>query len=136
MTGEPTHYELGGFAIPEGLEDLHDLLNRVSAEHSAIDPMAFMLFETAVTEIANNVIEHGRPEGKVRWQFAIDVTERRLEATLSDSGEVFTGSLDADMPDVLAEGGRGLALARSMLDELTYERIEGVNVWHLARAAQ
>lgn len=132
----PAHYELSGFAIPEGLEELHAMLQRVSAEHPVADPTAFMLFETAVTEIANNVIEHGRPQGEVRWRFSIDVTEDRLEATLSDSGQIFTGSLDAEMPDAFAEGGRGLALARSMVDELTYERADGENLWHLSRAAQ
>ena len=135
MTGtQPAHYELSGFAIPEGLEELHEMLHRVSTEHPAVDPTSFMLFETAVTEIANNVIEHGKPEGEVRWRFAIDVTSDQLAATLSDNGQTFTGSLDTEMPDVLAEGGRGLALARSMVDQLTYERNDGVNLWHLSRA--
>ena len=130
----PAHYQLSGFAIPEGLEELHAMLQKVSAEHPAVDPTSFMLFETAVTEIANNVVEHGKPEGEVRWRFSIEVTPDRLAATLSDNGQIFTGSLDSEMPDVLAEGGRGLAIARSMVDQLTYERTDGVNRWHLSRA--
>lgn len=133
MTTPGSPYELRGFAIPDGLTELHELLEGVSAEHPSLDPMAFLMFETAVTEIANNVIEHGRPQGGVRWKFSIAVDDDRLTATLSDSGQVFTGSLDGAMPDELAEGGRGLALAKSLLDELTYERADGENRWRLVR---
>jgi serine/threonine-protein kinase RsbW len=133
-TQDPTRYRLGGFAIPEGLEELHLLLEQVSTAHPDIEPMELMMFETAVTEIANNVVEHGTPPGEVRWQFEIRVSPDRLSATLADNGEAFTGQVESDMPDELDEGGRGLALAGAILDELRYERTDEGNVWHLARA--
>lgn len=125
-------YVLDGFAIPEGLAELQELLARASREHPDVGADSFALFETAVLEIANNVVEHGRPEGKVRWQFELRVTDEALEATLSDdSGAHFTGDLHPEMPDELAESGRGLALASALLESLEYERRDGTNHWHM-----
>ena len=38
-----------------------------------------------------------------------------------------------EMPDETAESGRGLPLAWAVLDELGYERGDGVNVWTMLR---
>jgi serine/threonine-protein kinase RsbW len=37
------------------------------------------------------------------------------------------------MPDVESEAGRGLAMARSLLDDLGYERDGEVNRWRLVK---
>jgi serine/threonine-protein kinase RsbW len=41
--------------------------------------------------------------------------------------------LDRQMPDAASETGRGLAMARSLLDELDYEREGQVNKWRLMK---
>jgi serine/threonine-protein kinase RsbW len=126
-------YALQGFAVPEGVEDLHTLLDRAGAEHPDLDPSDLMLFETAVIEIANNVVEHGVPPGQVRWRFALHVLPGELRATLSDSGEAFSGEIDGAMPDELAETGRGFPLAHAILDEIEYTRGDGANHWRMVR---
>lgn len=126
-------YELQGFAVPEGIEELHVLLDRARAEHPDLDPSDLMLFETAVIEIANNVVEHGRPTGGVRWRFALSVLPDELEATLADSGEAYAGDLDGTMPDELAEAGRGFPLAHAILDRIEYSRGDGANHWRMVR---
>jgi len=129
-------YTLTGLAVPEGLDELHDLLERIGAEHSQVPPADLMLFETAVIEIAGNVVEHGFPPGEVHWTFILAVHDDRLEARLSDDGVPFDGGEDlpgAEMPDALAEGGRGFALAGAVLDKLHYHRSEGANHWQLVR---
>ncbi|MEO5851860.1 MAG: ATP-binding protein [Nocardioides sp.] len=133
MAGE---YTLTGLAVPAGLDDLHDLLERIGTEHPQLSAADLMLFETAVIEIAGNVVEHGRPPGEVHWTFTLAVLEDRIEATLSDDGVPFEGGdalPDAEMPDALAEGGRGFALAGAVLDELDYRRTDGANHWQLVR---
>lgn len=125
-------YVVAGFAVPEGLEQLHALLDRVRAEHPLLGARDLMAFETAVIEIAGNVVEHDR--SATTWTFTLDVTSNELRGSLADDGTSFEGDVDADLPDdPLAESGRGLALAGSLLDELTYERVEGRNHWRLAR---
>ncbi|HEY2880340.1 ATP-binding protein [Nocardioides sp.] len=132
MTGE---YLLEGLAVPESLNLLHDLLERVGSEHPDIDAGDLMLFETAVIEVAGNVVEHGRPSGRVSWTFHLSVHSDRLEARLSDSGEEYPGGTwGTSMPkDPMQEDGRGLALATAVLDDLDYERTGDVNHWTMLR---
>jgi serine/threonine-protein kinase RsbW len=130
MAGE---YRLDGLAVPETRGELHDLLARVAAEHPDVAGEDLQLFETAVIEIAGNVVEHGRPEGQVTYAFTLRVLDDRLSATLEDSGQEEPPPPEADMPSVWAEEGRGLALAGAVLDELDVERRDGWNHWQLTR---
>ncbi|WP_183093971.1 ATP-binding protein [Nocardioides stalactiti] len=126
-------YDLSGFAVPEGIEELHHLLERVGSDHPDLDGGDLMLFETAVIEIANNVVEHGSPPG-VGWRFTLDVLPDRLEATLSDDGNAHVADLATEMPGVDAESGRGLPLAHAILDEISYQRVDDINHWHMVRS--
>ena len=137
MTG--VHYEIAGLAVPDDMELLHVLLERVSTEHPHVPASDVMMFETAVMELANNVVEHGRPVGQVAWHFRLDVSTDSLTARLADSGEEYAG-WDADathtMPGEMAESGRGLPLASAVLDELDYRREGSSNVWTMVRRWQ
>ena len=134
MTGEA--YELSGLAVPEDMERLHGLLERASRENSQVSAEDVMMLETAVMELANNVVEHGSVSGPVRWSFRLEVGAEALRAELFDSGEAYPDwqpEADHEMPDPLEESGRGLPLASAVLDELRYSRVEGVNVWTMVR---
>jgi len=137
MTGEGTPgekaYELEGFAVPDQLDAVHALLAQAARDHPALDPMDVMLFETAIIEIANNVVEYGRPEGEVRWKFTIRVREDEIEAELNDTGQEFTPAQGAVMPGEEAEGGRGLAIAEALLDRIEFERLDDTNHWRMVR---
>ena len=127
-------YEVDSLAVPESLDVLQDLLADVGRDHPDLDPADLMMFETAVVEVAGNVVEHGQPAGKVAWRFALQVRPDRLEAVLSDNGQEYPGGTwGTEMPDELAEDGRGMALATAMLDDLHYERIDDVNRWRMVR---
>jgi serine/threonine-protein kinase RsbW len=130
MTGE---YLIDGLAVPESLDLLHDLLERVAREHPDVSAADLMMFETAVIEIAGNVVEHGRPPGEVTYGFRLEVLPDRLEGVLIDSGEELPPSPEATMPSHWDESGRGLALAGSVLDHLSYTRDEGENRWQMRR---
>jgi serine/threonine-protein kinase RsbW len=132
VTGD---YVLEGLAVPESLNLLHDLLERVGQEHPDVDPADLTMFETAVIEVAGNVVEHGQPPGRVTWAFRLSVLPDRLEARLSDSGEEYPGGTwGTTMPtDLLQEDGRGLALATAVLDSLAYQRSSAVNHWTMLR---
>jgi serine/threonine-protein kinase RsbW len=131
MSGD---YLLDGLAVPESLNLLHDLLEQVGQDHPELARSDLMLFETAVIEVAGNVVEHGQPSGQVRWRFRLAVREDSLEASLSDSGEEYPGGAwGTDMPEAMEEDGRGLALATAVLDSLVYERSGEVNQWSMVR---
>lgn len=129
MAGE---YRVDTLAVPETLELLHDLLDRVREEHPDVERTDLMLFETAVIEIANNVVEHGRPPGTIHYSFTLDVGADKLHGLLSDEGPPLPQVL-AVLPSDEAENGRGLALARMALDELEYERVDDHNEWRMTR---
>ncbi len=137
MTGEwrpdRRDYVLEGFAVPEQLDAVHTLLAQASADHPELDPMDVMLFETAVIEIANNVVEHGKPEGEVRWKFTIRVLDEQIEAELDDTGQKFVPSQSAAMPGGEAEGGRGLAIAEAVFDQIEFNRLADTNHWRMVR---
>lgn len=139
-------HRVSGLAVPESLNLLHGLLESVATEHPELSVEDVMLFETAVIEIAGNVVRHARPRGQVLYEFCLQVLPDRLQATLSDAGEAaFAGAtipveaertLDEEDDGALAalpESGRGLDLARAALDELRYTREDGRNVWHMMR---
>ena len=92
-------------------------------------------FETAVVEIATNIVEHTqRAEGTAGRGYTLD-----LDATASEVTAVFTDNgMPADidlsavtMADVEDESGRGLALAIAALDSLDYRHEGGRNIWTL-----
>ena len=96
-----------------------------------------MLFELAVSEVAANIVEHARPQ-----MVDLRLTEQAgsIIAEFTDSGDGWAGSprpsrmLGADDPaEELSERGRGLALARTAVDEVVYERTGQLNRWRLIK---
>src|SRR5262249_55341947 len=112
---------------------LHELLARVAREHPELAADDLMLFETAVIEIAGNVVEHGEPQGEVIWSFRLHVLPDRLDAHLVDAGLEVPDAEPREEPDEWSEGGRGLILAQAALDDLSYRRQDGQNIWRMTR---
>ncbi|MVA76783.1 ATP-binding protein [Auraticoccus sp. F435] len=128
-------YSLDGLAVPASLEELHELLERVGTEHPQVAAEDLMMLETALVEVAANVIDHGRPAGSVLWTVRLAVRDDRLECLLSDTAQPADVDLGAaSLPeDPESEHGRGLVLARAALDRLEHVRVAGGNVWRLVR---
>jgi serine/threonine-protein kinase RsbW len=128
-------YEVSGVAVPAQIEDVHALLARVAAENPDLDPMDVMLFETALVEIANNVVEYGVPSGEVRWNFKVKVDGDSIVCDLVDTGQAFTfdAAAESSMPDPMSDSGRGMAMAQAILDGIQIERLGDTNHWHLVR---
>lgn len=133
MGGEPRLYRLDGFAVPSELDRVHELLERAGSENLHVDATDLALFETAVIEIANNVVEHGRPRGEVAWRLILSVDDREITVDLYDSAQAVDLDLSESMPDEDVESGRGLPLAIALVDEITVERTAEGNKWHLVR---
>ena len=127
-------YALRGLAVPESLNLLQDLLERVRSDHPEIDETDLTMFETAIVEIHGNVVAHGRAPGQVIYAFELEVRADELVGMLADTGDAVPDlSGLGDLPDELAESGRGLWLAKATLDELQYARIGDRNTWKLVR---
>lgn len=117
-----------------GLELIHRSLDDLrEATGREPDDRAFMLFEIALGEIGGNVLTHGRPAGEGSVDYELRFDGDTLEAHFSDLGPAAHQHLARDMPGHDSEEGRGLVLARSVLDFLGYERDGEVNRWRLVK---
>ena len=91
------------------------------------------LFTLAVSEIAENIVEHAEAREPVTVSVTLSADSDMLEAVFTDSADPALIDLSAvTMPEWDAESGRGLALAQATLDELVHETHDG-NTWKLRR---
>jgi len=127
-------YRVAGRAIDTSLGELHELLDQVRAEQTELDALELAMLETAVIEVAGNVIEHGTPPGGIEYEFLLEVSGNGLHGLLYDNGDqVSLPDTNGAEQDELAESGRGLLLARAALTELRYERQGDRNAWFMTR---
>lgn len=124
------------FATPaEDLDSVHELLQEAWAASPDLDDRDRMSVETAVAELVANVIQHAGGGGDVAFTLTVIVEDSRVEVTVSDSGVEVDVDLSGkrQMPDPLAESGRGLPLMQLLLDSVEYHRVEEMNHWTLIR---
>lgn len=105
-------------------------------DHDVRDP-----FDTAVVsafaEIFNNVAIHAYKRAGGTIDIAITSNERELVIEIKDHGHPFdidgVPALPTDLDvDTLPEGGMGIHIAKTMLDEVTYEP-GPPNLWRLCK---
>jgi anti-sigma regulatory factor (Ser/Thr protein kinase) len=99
------------------------------------DDRALILFETGLAEIGNNVLRYAHPPGssEPRAEFELRFESETVTALLSDWGPPLHNQVTRAMPGPTSEAGRGLAIARKVLDELGYQREGEVNTWRLVK---
>ena len=116
-----------------------------SAQRDPEDPLSNDVrhpFDTAVVsafmEIFNNVAIHAyKRKGGGAIEIAITPSDRDLVIEVRDTGRPFDIDAVAPLPseldeDSLPEGGMGIHIAKTMLDEMTYEP-GPPNLWRLCK---
>src|ERR1700712_782081 len=124
--------------VPATIESIDVVQSEFDAWWTALGDGAVMTrfaFETAVVEIAANIVEHtNRAEGTSgrRYQLELQADATIVTAVFTDNGMPADIDLSTvTMADTDEESGRGLALAIAALDSLDYRRVDGRNVWTL-----
>lgn len=88
--------------------------------------------EMAVAEIVANIVEHAGRIQAATVEMQMRVLPDHVEVAFTDTGAEAEIDLDeVRMPEELAEGGRGLAIAKAVLERVAYHRTELGNHWTL-----
>ena len=134
-SGERFEFQASLTRLDEGLEILHRSIDRLRhATGRQNGDRELMLFETALGEIGANVLTHGRPSGtEPAVDYVLRFDDATVQASFTDPGPPVHEHLAREMPEHDSEGGRGLAMARLLLDELGYEREGELNRWRLVK---
>lgn len=140
-TGGSAHagrLDLSAPATPAMLDLVHSVLEKLWEQHADVAMTDRIRFETAVIEVLGNIVEHAyelddAPADVLRrFDVSLSATDDELVARFGDNGIPMAIDLsEVVMPGDDAESGRGLALAAAAVDDLSYERIEGRNLWRL-----
>ena len=103
-------------------------------ERGDLDETNLMLFESALAEIGANALTHGMLDVHgTPVEYVLMLEGRTATATFTDRGSPVHNHLTRSMPEPTSETGRGLAIARQVLDELGYERDGEINKWRLVK---
>jgi serine/threonine-protein kinase RsbW len=133
--GEGRRASLDADVSLRSLEAVHDLLATWVEGVDGLSPQRRFGFETAVIEVAGNIIEHSRdPEGTSgrRFSLELDADGESISARFEDNGIPAAVDLSAvTMAGPEEESGRGLALAQAGVDRLDYHYENGRNVWRV-----
>jgi serine/threonine-protein kinase RsbW len=116
------------------LDEVHELLRRLWDEAPGVAAADRVAFETAVAEIAANIVEHAAAGAELPFRLVVAADDHRVEARFEDAGAAYdTTTAESGVVDAGAERGRGLGMARALSDELVYDRAGDVNRWVLRR---
>ena len=132
---EPFEFHATLSHLDEGLEALHESVRKLrEASGRSADDRNLMHFEIALAEIGANVLTHGRPAGTdPPVEFRLWLDDDTAHASFVDGGPPVEEVLSRAMPDQESEAGRGLPMARWLLDDLLYKRDGEVNQWRLVK---
>lgn len=118
---------------PSDVDEVHTSVDDLWELNADLGASERMRFETALLELAGNVIEHAEGQERLLCELTLLRTSTTLEAVLSDSGAAAHVPFRRQMPDPaeLAESGRGIAMIELLMDDFTYERDPDGNRWRL-----
>ena len=128
--------------IETRLEELRRIATAVEAlgRREGWSPNLVFRANLFVEEMASNVIDHGHDGGIHEFEIMLTSEPDRLTIEITDDGRPFDPTRSSPSPspaDSVEErtlGGLGLHLARTMVDEISYERVRGKN--HVALVAR
>ena len=106
IPAKPEYITLGRLALT-GLSRLRSLPQETLAD-----------LKLALTEACSNSVRHAYPEGGGSVQIVYDLQPDRLVIEVADDGEGFDPHARGDEQSELSEGGLGIAIIRSIADEL------------------
>jgi serine/threonine-protein kinase RsbW len=129
---EPELWIVDTISGPGTTEELRQAWIKIWRAHPKVAESVRAEIEIAAHEIAANIVEHAGADQPVHMRMEVAVLPDEIQVRFIDDGRELKGSLDSVcLPDGMAERGRGLAVARAVLRNLSYQRMEDGNQWTL-----
>lgn len=123
--------DIGG-AHPDPLGAIQAELDSLWLNHPHVPDDVRTQMSIAAAEIGANIIEHTGGGQPVGIRMGSELVGDQVHVTFTDNGPPADIDLaSVAMPDAMAERGRGLALAQSVLDQLAYRCDDLGNQWTL-----
>jgi serine/threonine-protein kinase RsbW len=117
--------------------DLGDAIAAILADSPGVDESLCYNIQLAAHEVCTNIVDHaynGRHDGLIQVKLTLSHQPPQLTIEFRDRGHSFDPSAtpepDLDEPQ---EGGYGLFLARALMDDVLYQRLQDENRWHLVK---
>jgi serine/threonine-protein kinase RsbW len=112
------------------------LVDSFAAEHGLSNEVMVAL-NVSLDEILNNIISYAYEDAECHdISVRLELLRQKVEVTVEDDGKPFdplaVGISDPGTKP-RAEGGAGLTFGRTLIDELTYVRRDGINQLRLAK---
>lgn len=120
---------------PGDVDDIHDFLAALWAEAPEVSDIDRISLETALVELAANVLRHADSSGSgLTCEVTVSVRGDAIVVTVRDTGEPGDITLvGLEMPALDSESGRGLPLIDALVDEVEYDHDGQHNLWRLVR---
>lgn len=116
----------------DALDQIYGAVDDFLARHPRVPEPVRTHLAIAVAEVGANIIEHAGRGGRIHVQMTLQLFTDDIRVDFTDNGH--PGDIDlaaVQMPDVLADRGRGLAVAQSVLRRLYYHADITGNRWTL-----
>jgi serine/threonine-protein kinase RsbW len=130
-SGAAGNADIGG-AHPDPLGAIQAELDSLWLTHPHVPEDVRTHVSIAAAEIGANIIEHTGGRQPVGMRMGSELVGDQVHVTFTDDGPPVNIDLaSVTMPDATAERGRGLAMAKNVLDQLTYRYDDLGNQWTL-----
>jgi serine/threonine-protein kinase RsbW len=118
----------------DDIDVVHAFYERICNAHPSLNEMDRLRFETALIELASNVIQHADDGNGIIADIQLEVSADSISATITDSSPAGKVELALrEMPNEFAEHGRGIAFIQRLVDVLHYERRGDENIWRIEK---
>lgn len=114
------------------LEQMHDAVDTFLARHPRVPEPVRTHLAIAVAEVGANILEHSGRSGPIHILMTLHLLADQVRIDFTDNGR--PGEVDlanAQMPDVLSDRGRGLAIAQAVLRRMYHHADSHGNRWTL-----
>ncbi len=115
------------------LEKVNAFIEEIG-EELQLDMELLMNLNLVMEEMVSNVIFYAYPEGKTaNIELSVECNGRELTFVLSDKGREFDPTMKEDIdtstdPQDRDLGGLGIYIVKNIMNEVTYQRLEGKNL--------